>query len=198
MRGSGTKRKAPRFKIVPFLFSGLCRIRRLPQKKSRRPARGRRQTKLEPEKPLKPLPHSFKGECGASRLAARSASFIDYTRFVVVLQAFFRIFRFFSTSNKKTAFVLAISYTSAHRKCILFTSKMNYSHFYGFLIDELHTIGRAEETPDPYSSRRGACFRLLFFCIILVRRGRKLFSPQNSRTVRARIFRSRRAAFPPA
>ena len=168
------------------------------EKKSRRPARGRRQTKQEPEKPLKPLPHSFKGECGASRLAARSASFIDYTRFAVVLQAFFRIFRFFSTSNKKTTFVLAISYTSAHRNRILFAPKMNYSHKPNILIDELHTIGRAEETRDPYLPRRGACFRLLFFCIILLRRGRELFSPQSSRTVRARIFRSRRAAFPPA
>ena len=168
------------------------------EKKSRRPTRGRRQTKLEPEKPLKPLPHSFKGECGASRLSARSASLIDYTPFAVVLQAFFRIFRFFSTSNKKTTFVLAISYTSAHLNCILFVRKMNYSHKTHILIDGLHTIGRAEGMRDPYSFRRGACFRLLFFCIILVRRGRKLFNPQSSRTVRARIFRSRRAAFPPA
>ncbi len=58
---------------IPFVFRSAPPAS-VDEKKSRRPTRGRRQTKLEPEKPLKPLPHSFKGECGASCLSARSTS----------------------------------------------------------------------------------------------------------------------------
>ena len=65
----------------------------------------------EPEKPLKPLPHSSKGESEGVGSLRSYASLTDYTRNARFLQAFFRNFFFFVTSHKKRGASLVISHT---------------------------------------------------------------------------------------